>query len=132
MLISRNSIYACAILVSFDIVLDPMISMYFGAVTQDISAVSGVCLLFLLAFQLFPRFLVLLGSTVVRGFDTNVAFVAIGLIFGVKFFPRFLVLLGSTVVRGFDTNVARVVFGLSLSSRLALRMQSVTRRVVLM
>ena len=96
-----------------------MISMYFGAITQDISAVSGVCLLFLLAFQLFPCFLIFLSSAVVRGFDTKVAFVALRLIFGVKFFPRFLVLLGSTVVRGFDTNVARIVFGLSLSCRLA-------------
>ena len=56
-----------------------MISMYFGAVTQDISAVSGVCLFFLRAFQLLPRFLVLLGSAGVRGFDTNVARIVFGL-----------------------------------------------------
>ena len=61
-----------------------MISMYFGAVTQDISAVSGVCLFFLLAFQLLPRFLVLLGSTVGRGIDTNVARVVFGLSFSCR------------------------------------------------
>ena len=125
-----------------------MISMYFGAVTQDISAVSRVCLFFLLtllfftlpfgffllAFQLFPSFLVFFSSAVVRRFDTDVAFM-IRLFFGIKLFPSFLVFFSSAVVRRFNANAARVVFGLSFSCRrltYGLLLLTVTRRVVLM